>query len=154
MRGTYKGYSYTLYYISVFILISFSMLSGAMRKNTAAMIVFMILAIAGGTILMILASRIPCHVSADESGFTITEMGLENRFGYDSVTNIEFKYIYARYGALIKLTIKDKSMGEAVFCEVCRSDEITDLIADPENGKRPCLAQLCDYVKQAKEAGA
>ena len=150
MKGKYKGFSYPVYYAAVFILIAFSMLSGVLGKNTAAVIVCMLIAIAGGVGIIVLASNIPCHVRTDEKGFTITEWGMENRFEYDNVTEIEFKYVYTRYGAIIKLTINDKHMGEAVFREVCSQQELTELIGDPVSGKRPRLAQLCEYVKKTK----
>ena len=152
MRGSYKGFSYTVYYISAAVLITFSMLSGAVRKNTGAMIVFMLLALIGGVTITLLASRIPCRINTDESGFTITEMGEEHRFEYDSVTDISFECVYARYGALIKLTIKDESMGETVFREVCPQETVTSLMNDPEGGKCPQLVRLCRYVKQVKGA--
>lgn len=151
MRGTYKGYSYGVYYFNVIVCFMLLPMLFALFKGTAA-VVCAVLGIAGGVGLMLFASQIPCRFRADETGFTITEMGVENRFEYDNVRSIEFRLVYARYGSMIKLTVKD-DMGETNFYEPCTAETMNSLLHDPD-GKRPQLVRLCEYVQSVKGAGA
>ncbi|MCR5122808.1 MAG: hypothetical protein K6B74_10345 [Ruminococcus sp.] len=151
MRGSYKGFSYGVYYCSVFFIILFPMIAGV-TKSAAAVGVLFVIAVGGGAGLMMYASSIPCRVRADETGFTITEMGFENRFEYESIDDISFKYVHGRLGGMVKLTIKHSGLDESVFCETCSQEFLTDLMNDPENDKCPQLVRLCRFVKQAKGA--
>lgn len=151
MKGTYKGFSYGVYYCSFPFMIIMPMIGG-MTKSAAAMVTIFVISLVGGVGLMLYASNIPCRVRADEKGFTITEMGFENRFEYNSIDDISFSYIHGRLGGMVKLTIKHSGIDEAVFCETCSQELLTDLMNDPENGKCPQLVRLCRFVKQAKGA--
>ena len=148
MKGKYKGYCPVLSCIGIVV----GMLSALpCASGDPATLAIFLLIFTVGMAVFVLSMNAPCRVRAGRRGFTVTVLGVENTFRYDDIKDISCKYCNTRMGGMIKLYITD-SMGEKVFHEVCGNDNMTELIGDPANANRPQLAQLCDFVKQAKGA--
>ena len=96
----------------------------------------------------------PCAYDADEKCLTMKKGSSERTFRYRDIKDISCKYIRNESSrAVAELTITDGFGVKNTYRENCNVD-MTALLNDPDNTKRPQLFQLCDYVKQAKEAGA
>ncbi|MCR5122807.1 MAG: hypothetical protein K6B74_10340 [Ruminococcus sp.] len=151
MKGTYKGNSNCIYLFSIIISIITVLGVPSTAKSDAAVIVFTLLGLGCGVGGMMFASNIPCRISADGTGFTITEMGIESRFEYDDVESIGFEYVNGKYSGMVRLKVTDES-GVTYFCESCPQSQMTEYLNDPDGGECPQLVRLCRYVKQAKGA--
>lgn len=116
MKGTYKGNSNCIYLFSIIISVITVLGVPSTAKSDAAVIVFTLLGLGCGVGGMMFASNIPCRVCADGTGFTITEMGIENRFEYADVESIGFEYLNGKYSGMVRLKVTDES-GETYFCE-------------------------------------
>ena len=149
MKGKYTGYSSAVMAVSFFIGLPPALLLAAVKSVGAVLVIFgisFLICTAG----VILACYMPCRWEAGDLGFVISRLGFKDVFKYADIQYIGYEYVNSRYGGMIKLTVRD-DIGETVFREICRSADMTELMNHPENGKKPQLVLLCEYVKQMKE---
>ena len=151
MKGTYKGSSTCIYLFGIIISVMTVFGVPFTAKSDAAVIALTLIGLGCGAGLMMFASSIPCRISADGTGFTINEMGIESRFKYADIESIGFEYVNGKYSGMVRLTVTDAD-GDTYLCESCPQSSITKYLNDPFGKESPQLVRLCRYVKQAKGA--
>ena len=155
MNGKFTG---TYSVLALFIAVTGSIVIGigvfgVDKEPLAAVSVILVticIVIPAGLVL----NNIPCEYSANELGFTITMLRKKHRFRYRDIESVTCEYLAPdRYGnAYVELTVKKRSGETDCFTENCQL-QMQDIMNDP-NAAKPQLMQLCDYVKQAKEAAS
>ena len=121
-------------------------------QSDAAIIVVSVVPMLIGTPPLIHYLNLTAAYTADEKGLTIKLGSSEHSYRYGDIEQIGCEYVGSEGGrATAKLTIKDTSGNTFSVVENCPTN-VTALLNDPSNTKRPQLFQLCDFVKQAKGA--
>lgn len=152
MKGTFKGNDAVLGIVISIIFFGLLPCFCFFAGSDAAIIIIAVVPMIIGVAPVMYVMNIPCACDADGERLTMKKGHAERTFRYEDIEQISCRFIGGDSGnGSAELTIIDRCGEKTTYRENFRAD-MTALINDPENTKKPLLFQLCDFVN--KEMGA
>ena len=152
MKGNFKGFNSALGIIISMIFFGIIPCFCLLAKSDAAIIIIAVVPMLIGIPPLIYAMNLPCAYDADGDRLNMKAGFDERTFRYKDIERISCRYVKSENGkAVAELTIENRFGEKSTYREIFNAD-ITDLLNDPENTKKPQLFMLCDYVNRAKGA--